>query len=376
MERKIIAFLLAFCLLLAVLPAPAGAAAKVYFTAVNETLYPLSDGSMPFISGGAAYVPYTVFTGSSIGVFLAQNTDGTLIMLYNSSSGIFFDLSAGTSYDQDNSPLPSGAVRRNGTIYIPAKQTASALGLSCSYISSDIAPVVRIRSSASIFTDHQFITYIRSTMNSYMSDYTATLPPEEPDGGEVAPPPVAPEEPEEPTYENVTVFLSFTDIDPEFAPDILEILERYRYSACFFMTEEDIRQNPDLTRRLIGSGHAVGIRLADGTESEFSAGTRALFGAAYATTVIAAASSETDTSALLEKGTIVWSLDSSVYGSGRTRAYHVTNALSTTPGGRNNVIFACSENTVNILPSIISHLREYSYSVGSIDELTTPARDI
>ena len=48
----------------------------VYFTAVNDQLLPdLSDGTMPFWSGGRLYVPYTAIAGTDLGLFYSRSRD-------------------------------------------------------------------------------------------------------------------------------------------------------------------------------------------------------------------------------------------------------------------------------------------------------------
>ena len=57
--KKIISCVLCAALLLTFLPAPAHA---VTLTAINDSILPLDESTMPARLGGETYVPYSVFT--------------------------------------------------------------------------------------------------------------------------------------------------------------------------------------------------------------------------------------------------------------------------------------------------------------------------
>ena len=48
--------------------------------------------------------------------------------------------------------------------------------------------------------------------------------------------------------------------DPEITPQILDILQQYNVRATFFMAGVNVEQQPDLARRIVAEGHAVGNR--------------------------------------------------------------------------------------------------------------------
>jgi peptidoglycan-N-acetylglucosamine deacetylase len=56
-----------------------------------------------------------------------------------------------------------------------------------------------------------------------------------------------------------TVFLTFDDGPvPEVTPDILSILERRSATATFFCVGENVKKYPELFKRIVSEGHAVG----------------------------------------------------------------------------------------------------------------------
>lgn len=48
--------------------------------------------------------------------------------------------------------------------------------------------------------------------------------------------------------------------DPEITPQILDILRQYNVRATFFMSGVNVDQQPDLARRVVAEGHAIGNR--------------------------------------------------------------------------------------------------------------------
>ena len=78
MKRRIWSILLALALslslgapFLAVRPLAAG---SVYFTAINDSLCPLNDSTMPFWSGGNLYLPSSVFSSYDLGLSYVRDT--------------------------------------------------------------------------------------------------------------------------------------------------------------------------------------------------------------------------------------------------------------------------------------------------------------
>lgn len=55
------------------------------------------------------------------------------------------------------------------------------------------------------------------------------------------------------------IYLTFDDGPTHNTPVILEILKKYNAKATFFVLDGRITENPDLLRRIISEGHAVGL---------------------------------------------------------------------------------------------------------------------
>ena len=86
---------------------PAGA---VTLTAVNDTLLPLEDSTMPTRMGGEYYVPYSVF--STLGVS-ASSEESVLSMSANGET-LSFSLNEGYVYDQNLNSYDTPAYSRGG----------------------------------------------------------------------------------------------------------------------------------------------------------------------------------------------------------------------------------------------------------------------
>lgn len=55
------------------------------------------------------------------------------------------------------------------------------------------------------------------------------------------------------------ICLTFDDgPDPEYTPQVLDVLKRYQISAAFFCIGEKARENPEILRRIVSEGHHVG----------------------------------------------------------------------------------------------------------------------
>jgi peptidoglycan-N-acetylglucosamine deacetylase len=61
------------------------------------------------------------------------------------------------------------------------------------------------------------------------------------------------------TTDSSVVALTFDDgPDPEYTPQLLDILEKYQARATFFMVGEAAHAHPELVRRVAQAGHAIG----------------------------------------------------------------------------------------------------------------------
>jgi hypothetical protein len=379
-RKRILAVALAAVLLIAAIPRTR--AAGIYcFTAVNDTLLPFREYTMPSYFGSTLYVPYSVFSYADVsGAYYSSDGRLTLYTDYGQRR-IDFNIALGTAHDQDNTLLPKVNARSlNGTAYVPLEYVVTYFNLSFVRIINDPASVIRIKSSAARFNDDTFMTLYKDEMRSQYDDFfgnTATptptpsvpLPPTAPPSPGTSPTPAPP-----PTYESVTLYLSFYGIGEGGLDDILEVLSDFGIKACFFVTAEDILSSPDALRAICGSGHKIGLWLTEGTYSQYTDASALLFEAAKAKSLIVASPDESRVAArdaALANG-LIYRDASRTYGEDVTAAA-VADSLPKTDGARYELRFSCSGDNARILQGVISFAREWRYGFGRIVETSAQA---
>ena len=354
-KHRISSFLIAAVLFLGLAwPIPASAA-NLYFTAINNSVAPLSSNTMPFWSGGAIYVPYSIFDANlnginvSLGLYTSYNRSNNTITLFNLRQMLVFDLSKGTCWDEMTGTTYSArAVMRGGTAFLPLNMVSSFFGLSYSYnqlpyISQGY--LVRIKSADAVSDDASFIDAAQTVINNRLRDYTQSLSPADTTNPSVKPgtnpgpgtspgttpgttpgtgtgtnpgttpgtnpgttspttPPAAPEEPDE---TETVAYLALRCESAEGLAAAMNALDAAGRSAVFFLTPRLLEEEGDLVRRILGTGHSLGV-LADGegdTEELLERGRQAVERAAHTRTTLACVPEE-ERAALEEGGWVCW----------------------------------------------------------------------
>jgi len=283
MKKRLLALLCAAVLCISMLPARAINVGDVYFTAVNLKLLPLSMETMPTWVNGVLYVPASVFdsaaTGVDLGLYCSQSSTNNTVTLYTLKQMLVFDLSRGTAYDHHSGQSVSArAVNRNGRIYLPVEKVCNFFGLEDSYNYTPYGYLVRIRSEAAGFNDADFIDAASIPMASSLQEFLRSQqPPDKPKPPVTAEPPVVENDPQKPPITGgeelpkarVQICLGFRCETGEGLEGILNVLDRYESRGMFFFSSEQLVAQDDLVRRVVGSGHGIGL-LADGATAEDS----------------------------------------------------------------------------------------------------------
>ena len=296
-------------------PMPASAA-TLYFTAVNNSVAPLTSDTMPFWSGGTLYVPYSIFDGSlnnigvGLGLYTSYNRDSRTVTLFDLRQTLTFDLNSGTCRDDmTGTTYISRAVMRGGRPYLALNTVCSHFGLEYSYSQLPDIPqgfLVRIKNSSAVMSDADFIDAAKNVISSRLREYTQGLNQAESTNPGTNPSfPSTPGGPAEVGEDDTAVYLAFRCETSAGLTDILDILNGGGRWAVFFLTPRLLEEG-DLVRRILGSGHSVGI-LADEGEalSALEAGNLALERAACTrTTMVYAAAGRQE--GLEERGWVCW----------------------------------------------------------------------
>lgn len=278
MKRRMAGLLLSAVLVLALgMPlwtARSMAAESIYFTAVNENVCPLNDETMPFWSGGNLYVPSTVLYAYDLGLSYVRDTSAQTAILYNTRKVLEFDLANGGANNKLGTYYSATAISRRGYIYFPVSFVCSYFSLNYSVVDTAWAPLVRLRSDSAVLSDSQFVDAATSLLASRYRTYeqskknagTATpAAPARPDTTHSDP--VKPAEEESGSKAAARVLLAVRAGSDETVAAMLNTLDRYGYKATFFFSPNMLAGRDDLLRRIVSSGHRIGlIQTGEGDE--------------------------------------------------------------------------------------------------------------
>ncbi len=411
-KRALTLFLCAALLLTLRLTVPARAA-DVIFTSVNDTVLPLTSDSMPTWSGGTLYVPYTVFdssvTGISLGLYCNYNRSSGTVMLISLSQILTFDINNGTCVDDITKQTYSAkAIIRHGKPYVPANMVCNFFHLTSSYTALNDGDLVRIKSSRAILSDAKFIDAAGSLISSRLREYNQSLEPEptqpvpsvpgntvpDPSSSSAPATPSSPstttpatpskpnkppatttpepekpqeEQPEEPVVE-VPTFLGFRCTTREEIVSFLDMLSGTGTCGAFFLPPQLLESETDLVRRILGTGHSLGIYAPGETEEE----TRVLLGQGQQlleqsthTRATLAMVPRDFRAAMENEGWVCWQETLTVHPDDSTSTSNaVTNAISRLSSWTYNTYMTLEgSGTSRILPSLLQRLEENHFIV-------------
>jgi len=235
----------------------------VCLIAVGDDLMEPKQETMPFWKDNRLYVPETVFRGiyrDSLGVFCAIGYDRSAAILYRYSDGkyITFEIETGKVYDGEGNTYPISAVEKNGYVFFPITQVTEFFDLTYSYTPTETVPLLRIKSDTTILNDQRFIDAARNLMRQYYNRYEKQVlanqtPNEDPDT-----PPVK---------TGQRIYLTFTVTDAPSAKILANTLFRRDMQATFLLTPEQMEQEAELLRTLVGMKHGIAI-CPDGESEE------------------------------------------------------------------------------------------------------------
>ncbi len=371
-KRPVLPLVLAVILAVGMFQPMPTAAANLYFTGINDSVAPLTSSSMPYWSGGTLYVPYTVFdanqngVGVSLGLYTSYNHRSHIVTIFNLKQMLVFDLERGTCRDDmTGAAYDARAVMRYGKPYVPLYVVCSVFGLEysynqLSYISQGY--LVRIKSADAVLDDGLFIDRARELINNRLRDYTQSLSP-----AETTPTiPVSPSEPPEVDGGNVATYLAFRCESADGLSAILNTLDGTGQYALFFLAPQVIEEEGGLVRRILGTGHSVGILAWEGEKEALSRGRLALEELAHTRTTLAYVP-DGARAGLEEQGWVCWKetlyLEPGDSVGGTAFAGTVLNRLGT----RRRTVYLTLEgsgNTARVLSALLRQLSSNHYTVA------------
>ncbi len=365
MRKRIIAGLCTFFVIF-LLIANAGAA-TVYFTAVNDVLFDLEEETMPVSIGGDMYVPYSVFNNTTLRINYIYDRNSQKFTLYRGDTRLSFNMATGMAYDQDGSSYSKKAVMRNSRIFVPVEFVCSIFGLTYSYITeSSLGVIIRITNEDVYLSNSVFATgayyLMQAHLNAYVSDHPEVTQ-TQPTQTSTSPPT---------NSGDVKVFVSFQGIN-ESTAGILDTLEEYGCKATFFVTADEIRENPDLMRRISGTGHSIGIYCEEDIAGEYSEASSLLFDAARLKTLVITTPSGEGIDEAEELGLILWSHPDAAGGYVYSDiTYRSLSNRIDKKEKRADMRFQCSEEIGQVFDLVLDFLTDSGYNVKRITETDTP----
>jgi peptidoglycan/xylan/chitin deacetylase (PgdA/CDA1 family) len=348
----------------------------VYHTALNDKLMDLSADTMPTQVDGVVYVPYVVFdrdiTGVDLGVYYGQrktDTDYTLT-LYSARSMLVFDLNAGTCVDGNTGESKNmKAIFRNDKVYVPLGSVCSFFGLKSSFTPTSYGTLIRITNGREAQDTSTFVYAAIAQMKNRYNKYISGLNPSDstsPSSGGQSTPSPSPSgsESQEPGRSDVRVYLAFCCGQGESLGDILDALDSRGMRALFLFAPEDLADYALELRRIVGSGHAVGL-LAD-SQAQLEQGSRLLEELAHIRTHTAlAVDGSLDSRALEEDGWASWPLDVDGRPDGRSQ-YALSSDILEELEGRRAVAYVTMDDTevsAGALKRVLAGLAGEEYTV-------------
>ncbi|MCL2046752.1 MAG: hypothetical protein FWG88_10270 [Oscillospiraceae bacterium] len=382
MKKKSLTVIFVLCLIIVLLPIKTKAAISPHFIAVNDTLLPFRDDVMPYINGEQILVSHEIF--SNVGVWSVSAGDFEEVRLYVGARQVDFYPESGLTQNQFGNELSWPAAQViGGKFYVPLHQVCEYFGLEYQLIEigRTVIPdkqiwIIRIISSARL-SSTEFVNRYRTDILSAYDEYYAPPTPIQTEISIMEP---------TPSYSDVSVYLSFHDISSPYISEIVDLLENSNpanYTVCFFLSANDIKNNPAMVRKLDGMGHVIGIWLQEGTYEEYLNTSALLFEAAKVKTVLISADiAEAEASEMAQMhGLSYWGASIHIGGTPATpsslinwTAIAVTDALPTLSPDGFCLRFACNENAAAMLPSVFNHLYTYEYTVPAITETTNPIK--
>ena len=261
MRKKLLALFMAAVMLFTYFPR-IKAAGSIWFVAVNDSVpMNLTSETEPFVDGGVLYFPYSVFQVKPFGIACSYNeSKKESLTLFTRVKRLTFDLIKELTTDKDGNVLATNVIFRNGVLYLPAN-CLTYFGVEVVMLeNTDGYIVLRLTNGSQSYDDDVLLAKAEQLIRDRADRYdNGTLDPET-DIPDVQKPDVdKPDDPEE--EPEGYAYLAFCG---EAVSELsLKLLETEGLRGAFFLTAEQIRQDPALVRMLYAAGNTIGLTISD-----------------------------------------------------------------------------------------------------------------
>lgn len=263
MKKKLIALFLTAVILFTYFPRT-NAAGSIWFIAVNDSVpKTMTDETEPYLDGETIYIPYTAFRAKPFGIFISYNEDKKeSLTLFNRVKRLHIDLLEEKCTDKDGNVTALNVVFKNGVVYLPA-YCLSYFGVEVTLLMNiDGYLVLRFTNGDQAYDDDVLLARAERLIKYNAERYdNGTFQP----GTDIS------------DVEDPDIDLPFNPGDePEGYAYVafrgeavselsLKLLEAEKLRAAFFLTLEQIKDQPDLVRMMYAAGNTIGLTI-NGTE--------------------------------------------------------------------------------------------------------------
>ncbi|MBQ8851286.1 MAG: hypothetical protein IJZ66_02430, partial [Oscillibacter sp.] len=206
MKKRFLALILCLVLVAGFAVPAASAEENVFFMAMSESILPLTDETMPFLSGSNIYIPASIFTGTvrkNLDISSTYNKTQGLVILYRGSQSLWFDLSHDYARDYEDNIYYPGAIVKGGEVFVPASLVARFFELTYSITEVPHGYMVWFRKAGYPLSDTRFADAASYSMESRYADYLKAKAAQE-----VQPPESA--APEDPEMDGKSIYLGLS----------------------------------------------------------------------------------------------------------------------------------------------------------------------
>ena len=259
MKKRLLAGALCLALLLALAVPAAKAEENVFFTAMGESILPLNDETMPFLSGSSIYIPSSIFTGTvrkNLDVSSTRNREEQVVILYRGSQSLWFPLGADHARDHEDNIYYPGAIVKGDEVFVSASLVARFFGLAYSLTEVPHGYMVWFRKGDYLLSDTHFADAASYSMESRYADYLKTRAEHSS---------ATDKEQTETVMDGKPLYLCLRP--GEAADACLDTLENAGVQGAMFFTPGEMAAQGSLLRRCAAMGHSVGILLDETAET-------------------------------------------------------------------------------------------------------------
>ncbi|MGL5506832.1 MAG: polysaccharide deacetylase family protein [Paraclostridium sp.] len=189
------------------------------------------------------------------------------------------------------------------------------------------------------------------------------------------------------------VYITFDDGPNTNTPKILDLLAQYNMKATFFLLEDKIKSNPDIVKRMLSEGHAIGLHGQSHEKKLFYADNNSVLNEIYSTRTSLKNIVGYDTnvvrvpygskphltqvqySSLVDNGYNMWdwNVDSTDTHANASASSIINNTLSEVKNYKTPVVlFHDKQVTVKALPSVLKFLYTNGYISKTIQQQEQP----